>query len=523
MNHLKYGLFVSTLLGMAIISCKKKDIERFTPDRNFTPTAITVTGGDTAVTITWPASLFSAGSGVTYTVQISEDSTFQAAPALSFIKDSTSAFVTDDSLKDRTSYFARVKANATSVATESAWVETGMHFSLVGVQIFKPVQAADVLDDEAILRFLTTAGANKIVLTDAMGSTMQVDITAADNMAGFILVSGLTPGMTYMAEIFVGTKSKGIISFSTKSPVSGNNVIDLRSILNRPQVLYDTLSQIPGGAIVLLKRGLTYTIPSTYVFDKSVSIRSGLGFSTPAVVLLSSNFDASGNIDSLYFSDITIATDGSANYFLNMGNTGIINKLDVVNCSTLGVFNNSFIRLKTGGAEIVNLTINNSIIDSIGIGAKYAVFYANSSNSAKIDNINVTNSTFYSFYYFIRQDGITGTSISINNCTFNDMINNGGYFINYSGTFPSVFNINNTIFGRTIDPTNANGIKSSGSAVLSNTYATSDDVFSANPIMGATSYPGTAANLFLDPANGNFTIKDNSFAGKSTAGDPRWR
>jgi hypothetical protein len=81
----------------------------------------------------------------------------------------------------------------------------------------------------------------------------------------------------------------------------------------------------------------------------------------------------------------------------------------------------------------------------------------------------------------------------------------------------------NTILGSTIDPTNANGIKSSGNAVLSNTYMTSDCLFSANPITGANSYSGKAADLFTDPANGNFKIKDNSFAGKSTAGDPRWR
>ena len=208
---------------------------------------------------------------------------------------------------------------------------------------------------------------------------------------------------------------------------------------------------------------------------------------------------------------------------MNIGHETVIGNVKVENCTTSGVFNNSFIRLKTAGAEITNLLINNCIIDSFGIGAKYAVIYANASSKALIDNITIQNSTFYSFYYFVRQDGITGTSLNINNCTFNDMINNGGYFINYSGTFPSKFNIMNTILGSTIDPTNANGIKSSGNAVLSNTYMTFDCVFSANPITGANSYSGKAADLFTDPANGNFKIKDNSFAGKSTAGDPRWR
>lgn len=524
MKKLKYQIFVALLLTVVIVSCKKVTLERFTPDRMFTPTAINITTQDTSVIISWPASLFSAGSGVTYTLEISQDSTFQGTPALTLKVDSTAAVVTDDVLKDRTKYFVRVKANATANAAESAqWVASTTPFSLVGVQIFHPVQSSDIIDNAVILNWTTTEGVNKIVFTKANGDTMQFAVTADENTAGQALIEGLSAGTNYTAEIFDGNKSKGILTFTTKAPVTGNNVVDLRLVNDRPSVLFDTLSQIPDGAIVLLKRGLTYTIPSAYTFDKSVSIRSGLGFGSPAELLLSNNFDASGNIDSLNFSDLNIATDGNAAYFMNIGHATVVGNVKVENCTTSGVFNNSFIRLKTAGAEINNLLINNCIIDSFGIGAKYAVVYANASSKALIDNITIQNSTFYSFYYLVRQDGITGTSLNINNCTFNDMINNGGYFINYSGTFPSIFNIMNTILGSTIDPTNANGIKSSGNAVLSNTYMTSDCVFSANPITGATSYPGTAANLFTDPANGDFTIKDNSFAGKNTAGDPRWR
>jgi hypothetical protein len=524
MKKLKYQIFVALLLTLVIISCKKVTFERFTPDRMFTPASISITTRDTSAVISWPASLFSAGSGVTYTLEISTDSSFKATPALTLKVDSTVAVVTDDVIKDRTPYFARVKANATANAAESAqWVASTTPFSLVGVQIFHPVQSTDIIDNAVILNWTTSEGVDKLIFTKANGDTIRVPVSAEANTAGQQLIEGLSAGTTYTAEIFAGNKSKGIVTFTTKAPVTGNNVIDLRLINDRPSVLFDTLSQIPDGSIVLLKRGLSYTIPSAYTFDKSVSIRSGLGFGNPAELLLSNNFDASGNIDSLNFSDLNIATDGNAAYFMNIGHATVIGNVKVENCTTTGVFNNSFIRLKTAGAEITNLLINNCIIDSFGIGAKYAVIYANASSKALIDNITIQNSTFYSFYYFIRQDGITGTSLNINNCTFNDMINNGGYFINYSGTFPSKFNIMNSILGSTIDPANANGIKSSGNAVLSNTFMTSDCVFSANPVTGANSYSGKASDLFTDPANGNFKIKDNSFAGKSTAGDSRWR
>lgn len=523
MKKLKYHLFVGLLLAMTVYACQKKPIERFVPNRMFTPTAINFDTGDTSVVISWPASLFSAGSGVTYTLQISQDSTFQGTPALSIVVDSTAKILTDDSLQDRVAYFARIKANKTDKAAESGWVTSTTSFKLIGVQIFHPVQSSDIIDNSVILNWDPTPGVDKLLFTAANGDTMSVPVTSAQNDQGQKIVSGLKASTTYNAEIFAGTKNKGLVTFTTKSKVTGDNVIDLRGIEDRPEVLFDTLSQIPAGSIVLLERGLTYNIPSAYVLDKSVTIMSGLGFSSPATLLLSNNFDATGNIDSLKFSDITIANDGNASYFMNIGNATTINKLIVRNVTTSGEFNNSFIRLKKAGADIKNLLIDNCIIDSFGIAAKYAVLYANASSSAVIENITVQNSTFSYFYYFVRQDGVTGVSLNINNCTFNNMINNGGYFVNYSGTFPTTFTINNSILGRTIDPSNANGIKSSGNATLSNTYATSDDVFSANPISGAIAYPNTAANLFANPQQGDFTIKDPGFAGKNTAGDPRWR
>jgi hypothetical protein len=51
-------------------------------------------------------------------------------------------------------------------------------------------------------------------------------------------------------------------------------------------------------------------------------------------------------------------------------------------------------------------------------------------------------------------------------------------------------------------------------------YTTSDWALA---LTGATAYSGAASDLFTNPASGDFSIKDASFAGKATAGDPRWR
>lgn len=512
-------LVLAALVVAAFSSCEKNLVKNFYPPRMFTPTGITISGGDTAVKISWPRSL-NAPPHVNYTVEINTDSSFSSAPVLSLTVDTTGVIVTDDTLQDRQRYFARVRANAPGGDSSSYWMTDTVAFSLIGVQIFRPLSSSDIIDNAVIFHWKTSPGVSKIVLTAPNGDTTQVPLTQADNTAGQKLVTGLTAGTSYTAQILANRKSKGLLTFTTKVPVTGANVIDLRGKTD-PNVLVDTLPVIPSGSIVLLARGMTYDFPDTYVIDKTVTIQSGLGFDTPAVLSLASNFDASGTIDSIRFSDVIFATSGS-NYFMNISKPVTIGKISIVNCSTRGQFSNSFIRMKKNPAHVALLYINNCILDSIGVESKYALIYANASGDAYFDNIEIHNSTFYYFYYFIRQDKVTTTSVLIDNCTFNNMINQGGYFLKYT-TYPTSININQSIFGKTIDPANANGIESSAGASIFQCYITSDCQFSGNPIMGATPYSGTSYDLFADPDNGDFTIKDNGFSGKNTAGDPRWR
>jgi len=514
-----YALAAALLILGLMNACQKKPVDYFYPSRIFTPTSVSILAYDTLVNISWPASLYTQTMHVTYTVQIGRDSTFQSGADFTLVADTNFIVVTDDTLADRVKYFVRVRANATGGADSSNWVYATSSFTLTGVQIFGAILNSDILDNAVRLNWKPTPGVNLIVLTDTNGDTMHVNISSTDNANGMIIVNGLKPGTTYTAQIFAGTKSKGLISFTTKPALSGN-IIDLRGITGRPTVLYDTLPQIPSGSIVLLARGQTYTIPSTYTFDRTVTIMSGMGFSTPAVLQLSSNFDATGKIDSLRFSDLVIATSG-AQYFMNVGNTATIGTLSLVNCTTQGVFTNSLVRLKTANDTIRKLYVNNCIFDSIGIQSKYAVFYANASSSAEIDQIEIHNSTFYNFYYFIRQDNVHPSSCLIDHCTFNAFINQGGYFINYT-YFPATFVLSNNIFGSTLDPSNANWIKSTPNLTVTNCFYTTDCVFSANSIYGATAYNGSSTVLFRSPSTGDFTLMDASFASGYKAGDPRW-
>jgi hypothetical protein len=91
--------------------------------------------------------------------------------------------------------------------------------------------------------------------------------------------------------------------------------------------------------------------------------------------------------------------------------------------------------------------------------------------------------------------------------------------------------VNNCILGVGKNNAGSNavkGIRASTTTLISclNSYNTSDYVLTATspyPIPNLIAYSGLSTTLFENPKQGDFTIVDKSFAGKSSAGDPRWR
>ncbi|HUZ58128.1 MAG TPA: DUF5123 domain-containing protein [Hanamia sp.] len=522
-KNLNFASTVAIVLVIVIgISCMKKPVRYFIPSQMFTPVSISVTTTDTSVTITWPPSINTETTGQKYTVQISADSTFTTPPALSLIVNLPKVTVTDDTLKDRTAYYVRLQTNATATSAASNWISNNpSSFKLIGEQLFKPLTSGNIVDNAVILNWIPTPGITQIVLTPGTGTVITVPISSATNAAGADTVYGLTANTSYTAILYQGNKTVGVLNFVTAASVSGSNIIDLRGNTD-PNSLIDTLPMIPSGSVVLLQPGMIYDAPATYIFTQNVTIETGLGFGTPAIISIAANFDASGTIDSLNFKNLIFKANGSG-YVMNVSNVVNITSINFTNCTTQGNFTNSFVRLKKARDVVTNLNITNCIIDSVGVTSKYAVIYANASSTAVFTNINVQNSTFYYIYDFITQTGVkTANALNVTNCTFNNFINQSGYFVNYSATFPPTVNFTNDIFGSTLDPTTANGIKSTSNAVFNGCYQTSDCVFFADPLVGPSSYAGTSYNLFTDPDNGNFSFKDATFSGKGTAGDPRW-
>lgn len=186
-------------------------------------------------------------------------------------------------------------------------------------------------------------------------------------------------------------------------------------------------------------------------------------------------------------------------------------------------------RIQSANAITINkFVINNCIIDDIGDNGTNGTYALVNSNVAtgKINNITITNSTFSNLGYgLILHTNAPSLSVTVENNTFYNVIGDGRYFIDYNAqTIANGFSFKNNIVGKSLSPLGtARGIRSATAPSVANNYKTSDAVISANPFPGIIDYSGTSSGLFTAPGTKNFKIKDDAFAGKSSAGDPRWR
>lgn len=537
-DNIRSSKIATLFFVLMAVACNKEEA-KLSLSRQFSPTKFTITNGETQSTVTWTASLFTISGQVTYAVEVADNATDFTNPVYTTTTTDVSVTFTDNMLTIKKDYYARVKAQGQDKTGDSNWLISSS-FKILGEQFLNPVTPDNVIDKSVRLSWRASPDLTKIIITPASGAPFEVDLTAADLASTLKQVDNLTPGTTYTAEIFAGTKTKGTQQFTTVAALTGN-VIDLRgiSVAVKPNILTDTLPDIPSGSIVLLKRGSGYPISAVYAFSKSVTIQSGLDFGTVlATIKMTSNFNfvVGSVIDSIVFRNLVIKGSRANrasydnDYIINSNVAVTVNKVRLESC-TVKILR-GVVRGQAAGAgtKYGNYIINNCLMDSIrdfGIAA--------ASSASAFANITISNTSIYRTRKFIIHAVTGNASISIANCTFNELVAGtiapaANYIIDLNAqNSTNGISIKNTIFGKVWDETGAGtamgGIRvgTSTAVNVSNTYNTSDFATTSSSISGLASYSGTASALFTDPNNGNFLIKDSNFIGKASSGDPRWR
>jgi len=465
-----------------------------------------------------------------YTAEISVDS-FRTVTARAKVDSSAYIF---QNLQWEKLYQVRVRANAQDTTRSSRFAELGQIRTARFPSILNIPTISEINDNSVKVSWTPSGDAVsqvKILLASDSSVVATVNLTAADITNKFRVVSGLKSATNYIIFLYSGTAVRGWANFQTKAALLGT-IIDLRSITGNVNILRDTVPKIPAGSIVLLKRGERYEINSTVMISKTVTFMAGDDLLNPSkpTIFMPQNFNITdgSTIDSIVFNDVTLlGSDYASKYVFNINTTCNIGKIRFENC-TASIFR-GVLRSQSKPVLIGSLEMNNCVVDSI---SNYGVFNIDVATS-KADNIRITNSTIYRAERVItsRNNSLT---VLMENCTFNQapMGNSSSYYIDYStaGTnnVTNGININNCILGIGKNSNGAftvRGIRVNAATVInaSNNFRTSDHVSAGNDFPNIITYAKASTALWQSPATGQFRIIDNTFAGRNTAGDPRWR
>jgi hypothetical protein len=493
--------------------------------RMFRPTTLAVTEV-TATTgkVQWTSI---PGTGK-YILELSKDSLlFQNV--IKTIETDTIVFDLID-LEGTTQYSVRVKAQSNDVTIpESAFVS--FYFKTKSEQIMAAVGPGDLTATTALLRWTAGLAVTNLVLVDGGGAVvMDVVLTDEDKNKGEKLIEGLSPRTTYTASIFNSDNKRGTVTFLTYPEVpAADYIVYLTEDDIIDQAFFDGLQQY-GSVTLSMPAGASYNSSTAITLPAGMSVHF---FGLPGAVkpklsinqiklnvshayLRFSNVDVSG----IGYDKAGVPTGETYNYLINQSDAAVVDAIEFEDC-LLRNFNNTPFRLQSTGAKsIKSLKINKCIVSNM-----QDTYYFINTNIADgiINDIIITNSTFYNVPRFIMHSGASNNSIIVEDCTFNDVIGAGRYFIDMSANFSSAnLMVKDCILGASKSAT-ARGIRSSGTAAILNTYSTTDWITGSNAIVGLLPYSGTSTSLFANPGAGDFKIKDELFEGKSTTGDPQWR
>lgn len=328
------------------------------------------------------------------------------------------------------------------------------------------------------------------------------------------------------------------------------NLLKAQDVINLSTTdnIGDILGSYAGNNVVLIvpsgytnpATGGTITLLSTLVSGIKITIK-GDG-SMPTLALKGFSLPTGINMSLFKFEGLTLTgftTDPTANYVINVSSGIAVNMDSVVfrNCKA-STFR-SLVRFQSTSAtpdqKANAILIDNCIVSNF---ADYGVVYNNKSGGL-FGSVEAKKSTFYGMAQNVFMCQTNTASVNISDCTFDNVVGASGKAIVDLSTQATPVTFTNCILGKSILASGGLTIKTGGTLTITNSYYTTDWTANAPTATGGitgalTAYANASTSLFKTPTvisgsgstqtctTGDYTIIDASFAGKTTAGDPRW-
>lgn len=528
--NIKVYLMALLAFSFMLTSCDDDNEEDLKAPRIFRPTAVEASVDRVNAKISWG----SVPGAVSYTLQLFLDE------VKVYEVTTEETFYQFTELNGGATYVAKVMANAKDASMNSRLAD--VEFSIPVENLFNNFRVYNGVVDVRTVQVQWQPGntVTHLSLVSA-GETLLVEVSEAEREAGRKLVQVAENNVQYTISLINNENVRGTLSLKVEGDVFLNDGDDITS----------AIASASNGQVLVLESGRTFVHEGTWTMVSGVSltIKGGPGLVKP--VFAFNNISGSTCISQadpgvgyLRIDNIELtgapAGDKSAApalwhpHFINKNGAGGFNEMVIEN-SIISMFGRNFIRYRST-SHMDKLTIHNSIVNFTGATSDYAVVVME--NDSYINEIVYSNSTFVgSNRGLVRNNSnVPNALFHLKNCTVNDFCDAGRFMVELKSPIASVV-FENSILGKTrgaVWNSEANtggvfGMSPVDGAVFSSpgSYALSD--FSQNlSEVGQTrkidvpAYGRPSGDVFQNPDNVDYRIKDAAFGGRGTAGDPRW-
>lgn len=462
------------------------------------------------------------------------DETSETAPLAVGISDKNEyEFGINEYLAWETTYYARIKA--ISDDSESKYYICGSVQTNDFPTKLTDVANSEITDTQCLLRW--EAGEETYTVLDVTDSKDNIlfrhDISTAQ---GSFIIENLKPSTTYKLKVYVGEmppaptegepfanmpdetyRGKKVITTKEEQHYD-NPVMDLTKE-EITDITTDFLDRLDDNTVVILKAGTVYKINKP-IFSKSVKFVSEYSLKGYANMIIGgSGVSNSAKVENIEFENINLSYTESGKYIFELGTSNVsVGTIKFTGCNIGGSLGyRGCIKIKVSDVTIDNLIVNNCILNGLGDNGIIGIDKA---ATTTVKSITISASTLYSSEYCVRLN-INGCieKLNINESTFYNTPKDGKYLFDVSvSTIPTEATVTKCIFSKSQGST-AKIWNGSNAPVSIDNYTTSDFKPESANQLTLNSYNGTSDDLFTNPAEANFKLKDSKLKG---FGDPRW-
>lgn len=523
-NYIAKSGVMLLLAALSFVACADKNDwdtdESF--DRLFSVTKMSVSTKATEVEYTWSTNNLAEY----YIIELSTDSLYddvamgEHASSIVYGEDKsikTSPIILDG-LDGETKYFLRVKAFS-SVKKESNWSYLDDYsFKTKSEQIITKV----VVKSTAVtLQWLEGAAVTHVDISKDGNVVKTVTLTDSEITEGEATITELESSTDYTATIYNGDAKRGEVSFQTTMAIPDGFTL---VALEEGDDFVEVVNALSGKVVLLLPQGSDIKLTETLRLPSditSIIFWGADGEAKPKLQPKGIAVAENGTVELVKFYNLELYNNGpGGDYIINQDKTATIGVMNIESCivkNTRGV-----IRIQGSGTStaIDEIVYTDVIFENIGNYGLVNLTVA----TCSLNTVTITKSTVDTqdgrTFDFDKMDNI---AVVVDQCTFNNACSSEIIRVKENGG--TTLTVNQTILGKPYKETEKiKACNKTGGYVIfgSDVYYTSDCIWSAANNSIGTLYDNTSTGLFLDPENGDLTIKDGYFSGKRSCGDPRW-